>query len=121
MSAGGIALIICAVSLFAIAVAFAYAVIRFGRLIDEAKVSLKSLTEETVPLIDNVTQTVNLVNGPLESFNKITKNVENISTKASEATSNFVDKGGPALKIAGALMSAAGASKKRKAKKTKAE
>ncbi len=44
MSAGGIALIICAVSLFAIAVAVAYAVIRFGRLIDEAKVSLKSIT-----------------------------------------------------------------------------
>jgi len=121
MSAGGIALIICAVSLFAIAVAIAYAVIRFGRLIDEASVSLKSLTEEAVPLLDGVTQTVNLVNGPLESFNKITKNVENISTKASEATSSFVDKGGPALKIAGALIGAAGASKKRKAKKTKAE
>ena len=57
----------------------------------------------------------------LDFFNKITKNVENISSKASEATSNFVDKGGPALKIAGALMSAAGASKKRKTKKTKAE
>ena len=121
MSAGGIALIICAVSLFAIAVAIAYAVIRFGRLIDEAKVSLKSITDETVPLLDEVTQTVTLVNGPLESYNKITKNVENMSTKASEATSNFVDKGGPALKIAGALMTAAGASKKRKTKKTKAE
>jgi hypothetical protein len=82
---------------------------------------LKSITDEAVPLIDGVTQTVTLVNGPLESFNKITKNVENISSKASEATANFVDKGGPALKIAGALMSAAGASKKRKAKKTKAE
>ena len=116
MSAGGIALIICAVSLFAIAVAVAYAVIRFGRLIDEAKVSLKSITDETVPLIDGVTQTVTLVNGPLESFNKITKNVENISTKAAEATANFVDKGGPAMKMAGALMTAAGASKKSKRK-----
>lgn len=121
MSAGGIAIIICSVSLLAIAISIAYAVIRFGRLIDEAKVSLKSLTDETVPLLDEVTQTVTLVNGPLESFNKITKNIENISSKVSESAATFADKGGPALKIAGALMGAAGASKKRKAKKTKAE
>jgi uncharacterized protein YoxC len=121
MSAGGLALIICAISLLAIAIAIAFAVIRLGRLIDEAKISLKSLTDETVPLLDGVTKTVTLVNGPLESFNRISKNVENVSNKVSENVSTFTDKGGPAIKIAGALLSAAGASKKIKAKKRKAE
>ena len=81
MGPGGIATIIAAVSLFVIAVAIGYAVIRLSRLIDEAKVSLKVFTDETGPLIKESTRTVELVNGPLESINRITKNVENVSEK----------------------------------------
>ena len=78
MGPGGIATIIASVSLLVIAVAIGYAVIRLGRLIDEAKVSLKVFTDETTPLIKESTRTVELVNGPLESINKITKNVESV-------------------------------------------
>lgn len=107
MGPGGIATIIAACSLLIIAGAVAYAVIRIGRLIDEAKLSLKTMTDEATPLIDEVTTTVKLVNGPLESLNKITKNAENVSTKVSEATSSFMAKGSPAVKVLGLLMSAA--------------
>ncbi len=107
MGPGGIATIIASCSLLVIAIAISYAVIRVGRLIDEAKLSLKTVTDETKPLIDEVTTTVKLVNGPLESLNKITKSAENVSSKISEATSSFVGKGGPAVKILGLLMSAA--------------
>lgn len=107
MGPGGIATIIAACSLLIIAGAIAYAVVRVGRLIDEAKLSLKTVTDETKPLIEEVTTTVRLVNGPLESLNKITKSAENVSNKLSEATSSFMAKGGPAVKVLGLLMSAA--------------
>ena len=106
MGPGGIATIIAACSLLVIAVAISYAVVRIGRLIDEAKLSLKTVTDETKPLIEEVTTTVKLVNGPLESLNKITKNAENVSSKVSDVATSFMGKGGPAVKVLGLLMSA---------------
>ena len=120
MGPGGIATIIAASSLAVIAIAIAYVVIRVGRLIDEAKASLKALTDETAPLIDEVHTTVTLVNGPLQSINRITKNAEDISSKVTEATSGFLSKNGSAVKVAGAILSAAQMSKGR-SKKKKAE
>lgn len=117
MGPGGIATIIAACSLLVIAVALGYAVIRLSRLIDEAKVSLKAFTDETTPLIKESTRTVELVNGPLESINRITKNVESVSDKIAGATDNFVSKGGPAVKALGLIASAASATKKRGKKK----
>lgn len=107
MGPGGIATIIAACSLLVIAIAVSYAVVRISRLIDEAKLSLKAMTDETTPLLEEVTTTVRLVNGPLESLNRITKNAENVSSKVADVTSSFMDKGGPAVKVIGLLMSAA--------------
>ena len=123
MGPGGIATIIAASSLLVIAIAVSYAIIRVGRFIDEAKVSLKAVTDEATPLIEEVHTTVTLINGPLQSFNRITKNVEEISEKVTSATSGLLDKSGPALKVAGAIVSAAQLSKGRakKKKKKKAE
>jgi len=121
MGPGGIATIIAACSLLIIATAIGYVVIRVGRFIDQAKLSLKTMTDETAPLIDEVHTTVTLVNGPLHSLNRISKNIEEISTKVTDTTSSFMDKGGPALKVAGALLSAAHMSKGRSKKKKKAE
>ena len=118
---GGVATIIAACSLLVIAIAVSYAVIRIGRLIDEARVSLKSLTDEAAPLIHESTRTVELVNSPLESFARITKNVEEVTTKVADATTGFMDKSGPAVKVAGALISAANMSKACSKKKKKAE
>jgi len=117
MGPGGVATIIAACALFIIAIAISYVVIRVGRFIDEAKVSLKSLTNETAPLIEEVHTTVSLVNGPLKSINRITKNAEDISDKVSDATSSFINKNGSAVKVAGALLSAASLSKSRSKKK----
>jgi methyl-accepting chemotaxis protein len=117
MGPGGIATIIAACSLLIIAGAISYAVIRIGRLIDEAKLSLKTVTDEVKPLIDEVTTTVKLVNGPLESFNRMTKNAEEVSSKITEVASSLMSKGGPAVKAAGILLSAAQMSRARKRKK----
>ena len=119
MGPGGIATIIAASSLAVIALAIAYVVIRVGRLVDDASTSLKVLTEEPAPLIDELNTTVTLVNGPLHSINRVTKNIEEMSDKVNEAASTFMNKNGSAVKVAGALISAAqmnkGRSKKKKA------
>ena len=47
----------------------------------------------------------------------ITKNVEEVTTKVADATTGFVEKNGPAVKVAGALLSAAQINKGRKSKK----
>lgn len=117
MGPGGIATIIAACSLLIIAGAISYAVIRIGKLIDEAKISLKTVTDETKPLLDEVTTTVKLVNGPLESLNRVTRNVEEVSAKVTDVASSFLSKGGPAVKAAGLLLSAAQMANARKRKK----
>lgn len=117
MGPGGIATIIAASALLIIAIAIAYVVIRVGKLVDEASTSLKSLTEETAPLLEESTRTLSLINSPLESFARITKNVEEVTSKVTDATTGFMEKNGPAVKVAGALLSAAQMSKGRKSKK----
>lgn len=76
--------------------------------------TLKTFTDETTPLIKESTRTVELVNGPLESINRITKNVENVTGKVAGAADEFVSKGGPAVTALGLI---AGAAKKRGKKK----
>lgn len=99
MGPGGIATIIASCALMVIAIAVVYVIIRLGRLIDE------------------VHTTVTLVNGPLKSINRITKNAEDLSDKVNEATTSFINKNGSAVKVAGALLSAASMKKSRSKKK----
>ena len=117
MGPGGVATIIASCALMIVALAVAYVIIRVGRLIDEAKASLKTLTDEAAPLIDEVNTTVTLINGPLKSINRITKNAEDLSDKVNEVTTSFISKNGSAVKVAGALLSAASMKKSRSKKK----
>ena len=121
MGPGGIATIIAASSLAVIALAIAYAIVRVGRLVDEASATLKSVSSEVNPLLEEVTTTVALVNGPVHSLNKITKSAEELTTKVTASTESFLDNNKMAMKVAGALIGAsklkksAGKSKRSKA------
>jgi len=115
MGPGGIATIIAAASLFVIAVAIAYTVFRVSKFIDEAKTSLKAFTDDTTPLLNESTRTLELINGPLESIAKITKNVEEVTSKVTGATTGFMES--PTGRVAGAILGAASLSKGRKSKK----
>jgi uncharacterized protein YoxC len=115
MGPGGIATIIAAISLLVIAVAVSFAVFRVSKLIDEAKISLKAFTDDTTPLLTESTRTLELINGPLESIAKITKNVEEVTSKVTGATTGFMDS--PTGRVAGALLGAATLGKSRKSKK----
>lgn len=101
MGPGGIATIIAASSLAVIAVAISYTVIRASRLIDE------------------VTKTVSMINGPLQNISNAGKSIEQITKKVTRAAEDFLDDNPIAMKAAAAVISAAKLKKKSK-KKSKA-
>ena len=119
MGPGGIAVIILSSAAAVIAIAIAYAVIRLGRVIDQFSKAIKDVTNETTPLLEEVTTTVKLVNGPLTSLNKVTKTVEDVTTKIAGSTSSFLDKNEIAMKVASGLFSAAKLRKKSAKKKAR--
>ena len=102
MGPGGIATIIAASSLAVIAIAISYTVIRLSRLIDE------------------VTQTISMINGPLKNLSDAGKSIEQLTKKISKTAENFLDENPIAMKAAAAVMSAAKLKKKGK-KKSKAK
>jgi uncharacterized protein YoxC len=102
MGPGGIATIIAASSLAVIAIAISYTVIRLSRLIDE------------------VTQTISMINGPLKNLSNAGKSIEQLTNKITKTAENFLDENPIAMKAAAAVMSAAKLKKKGK-KKSKAK
>jgi uncharacterized protein YoxC len=102
MGPGGIATIIAASSLAVIAIAISYTVIRLSRLIDE------------------VTQTISMINGPLKNLSKAGKSIEQLTKKVTKTAENFLDENPIAMKAAAAVMTAAKLKKKGK-KKSKAK
>jgi uncharacterized protein YoxC len=69
--------------------------------------------------LDEVTTTVELINGPLHSINKVTKKVEDLSTKISDSTENFLDKNKVAMGAASALLAVSKAKKNSEPKEKK--
>jgi uncharacterized protein YoxC len=118
MGPGGIATIIAASALAVISLAIAYAISRLGRLVDEASAAIKDLTNGVTPLVEEVTTTVQLVNGPLHSLNKITKSAEELTTKVTASTESFLDNNKMAMKAAGVLLAATKMKKNSKAAKS---
>ena len=102
MGPGGIATIIAASSLAVIATAISYTVIRLSRLIDE------------------VTQTISMINGPLKNLSNAGKSIEQLTKKVTKTAENFLDDNPIAMKAAAAVLTAAKLKKKGK-KKSKAK
>ena len=102
MGPGGIATIIAASSLAVIAIAISYTVIRASRLIDE------------------ITATISMINGPLKNISNAGKSIEQITKKVTKAAEDFLDENPIAMKAAAAVVTAAKLKKKSK-KKSKAK
>lgn len=113
MSAGGIAAIIAASALAIVALSIAYAVIRFSKVLDETSSAIKNVSLETVPLLEEVTTTVELTNRQLERVDNLTRNVEAMANKLSNSADSILSKG-PAAKLAGVAWGIAKASRKKK-------
>lgn len=102
MGPGGIATIIAASSLAVIAIAISYTVIRASRLIDE------------------ITTTISMINGPLKNISNAGKSIEQITKKVTKAAEDFLDENPIAMKAAAAVVTAAKLKNKSK-KKSKAK
>ena len=90
------------------ALAFAYLVLRLGSVIgkagailDETRVGVKGLSDQSVPLLGEVTNTVSATNEQLARLDTVTTNVANMSTNVNALTSLFAATlGGPLIKVA---------------------
>ena len=90
------------------ALAFAYLVFRCGSLIgkagkvlDETRVGVQGVSEQTVPLISQVTDTVASTNEQIVRVDAITTHVATMSANVSALTSLFAATlGGPVVKVA---------------------
>lgn len=90
------------------ALAFAYLVFRIGRVVgkageilDEAKLGVKGVSDQTVPLLGEVTNTVAATNEQLVRVDTITTNVATMSANVSALTSLFAATlGSPVVKVA---------------------
>jgi hypothetical protein len=91
-----------AVVVFLLLVLFlAYPLIRLGKVFDQTAVSVRELTDGTLPLLTEVTTTVNETNHQLVKVDTITTNVAQVSTNVSALTALFAATlGSPVVKVA---------------------
>ena len=90
------------------ALAFAYLVFRLGsvvgkagEILDEAKLGVKGVSDQAVPLLGEVTSTVAATNEQLVRVDTITTNVATMSTNVNALTSLFAATlGSPVVKVA---------------------
>jgi len=90
------------------ALAFAYLVLRLGSLIgktgkvvDEARIGVRGVSEQTVPLLSQVTDTVASTNEQIVRLDTITANVSSMTTNVSALISLFAATlGSPVVKVA---------------------
>lgn len=101
LSGGDVAALIVAV-FWAVLVAFlAYVLVKLGKVIGEAGNLVKGVTDQTVPLIGEVTTSVVHVNAELDRVDAITANIQTVTTNASALSSVFAATlGSPLIKVA---------------------
>ena len=100
MSGGDIAGLIVA-GVFAVLVALlAVPVWKLGKVFDEMRGAIRTLSEETTPLIDEVTTTVSTTNQQLQKVDGISSNVSDASANLSALSSLVAATiGSPLIKV----------------------
>jgi len=115
------------------ALAFAFLVLRLGsvigkagKVLDEARMGVRGVSEQTVPLLSNVTDTVASTNEQIVRLDTITANVSSMSTNINALTSLFAATvGSPVVKVAAftygvrSAMSGSGRPQTRRARRRK--
>src|SRR3954452_11929663 len=101
LSGGEIAGLIVAV-FWAILVCFmAYVLVKLGKVVGDTSKLVTGVTDQTVPLLGEVTSSVVHVNLELERVDAITANVQTISSNVSALTGVFAATlGSPVIKVA---------------------
>jgi uncharacterized protein YoxC len=101
MTAGGIAGLIAAIAFVLLVGALAYPLFKLGKVLDETRVTVRGLSEVTLPLLTEMTTTVASTNQQLGKVDTITNNVAQVSTNVSALTALFAATlGSPVVKVA---------------------
>lgn len=101
MSVGDVAGLIAAIAFVALVALLAVPILKLGRLIDDTRGTVQGVTNESLPLLREVTQTVTTTNGELERVSAITTNVQQVTTNVSALTALFAATlGSPMIKVA---------------------
>jgi uncharacterized protein YoxC len=90
------------------ALAFAFLVVRLGsvigkagKVLDEARIGVRGVSEQSVPLLSQVTDTVASTNEQIVRLDTITANVSSMTTNVNALTSLFAATlGSPVVKVA---------------------
>jgi uncharacterized protein YoxC len=101
MSVGDVAGLIAAIAFVLLVGALAVPLVKLGSLIDEARITVRNLSNETTPLIAGVTTTVETTNQQLGKVDVITTNVASTTTNVSALTALFAATlGSPIIRVA---------------------
>jgi uncharacterized protein YoxC len=101
MSVGDVAGLIAAIAFVLLVGLLAIPLLKLGGVLDEARRTIGRITDETTPLINEVTSTVSQTNHQLERVDTITSNVAQVTTNVSALTSLFAATlGSPVVKVA---------------------
>jgi len=93
--------LIFAIAFALLALAMIWLLLRLRRTVDELTRLVGGITDKTVPLLSEVTTSVEHVNDQLVRVDAITGNVESITTNAKALTGLFsATLGGPLVKVA---------------------
>ncbi len=100
---GDIAGLIAAVAFVALVGLLAVPLLKLGRVFDEARESIKELTEHSVPILDEAVETVAGTNAQLAKVDTITTSAAQVSENVSALAALYSSVlGGPLIKVASA-------------------
>ncbi|MFD2081033.1 protein of unknown function [Actinopolymorpha cephalotaxi] len=101
MTAGEIAGLIAAAALLLLVGLLAYPILKLGKVLDETRLLVRGVSDESVPLLGEVTTTVTTTNAQLERVDAITSSVQTVSDNVAGMSSLFAATlGGPLVKAA---------------------
>jgi uncharacterized protein YoxC len=101
MSAGDIAGLIAAIAFVLLVGLLAVPLLKLGRVLDETRTTIRGLSDESVPLLQEVTTTVTHTNDQLVKVDTITTNAAQVATNVSALTALFAATlGSPVVKVA---------------------
>jgi len=101
VTVGQAAALIAAVAFALLMLALAFVVLKLSRTVEETQRLVAGITDQTVPLLGEITTSVTHVNQELVRVDAITANVQSISGNVSALTSLFAATlGSPIIKVA---------------------
>jgi uncharacterized protein YoxC len=101
MSVGDVVGLIFAAGFCVLVGLLGYPLVKLGKVFDETRLTVRGVSEGTLPLLAEVTTTVSTTNAQLVKVDTITSNAAQVSTNVSALTSLFAATlGSPIIKVA---------------------